>query len=193
MAAPQNLREHTLTRRLSLLYRRNPPKASPQTIVLLETGAAHGKGSEVRISYGDKSNEELLFVCGFAVARNPNDLALLAPPLPPAVEVDDVLQMRLALCDELGVEPRTFLPLAALREGQKAAEAALLGAGWRPAWWSATPCFTMCCPAPAPAWCSATPSFALLQAPVPETRCVLIFRVHACRGAAALRDLFAAA
>lgn len=102
--------------------------ASPQSVVLLEKGRAHRKGEEVRISYGDKSNEELLFTYGFAVPGNPYDVALLAPPLPPAVELDDVLQMRLALCAELGVEPRSFLPLAALREGRRAAEAALLGA-----------------------------------------------------------------
>lgn len=82
----------------------------------------------MRISYGDKSNEELLFTYGFAVPGNPNDVALLAPPLPPAVEVDDVLQMRLALCEELGVAPRAFLPLSALKKGRKAAEAELLGA-----------------------------------------------------------------
>ncbi len=54
-------------------------------------------GDELYISYGDKSNEELLLLYGFAEEANPNDFLMLALPLPPVGEWDDVMHARMQL------------------------------------------------------------------------------------------------
>ena len=40
------------------------------------------RGKELTISYGDKGNEELLLLHGFAVADNPHDTLMVPCPLP---------------------------------------------------------------------------------------------------------------
>ena len=48
--------------------------------MLGEFGSLPAPGEEVVISYGDKTNEELLFVHGFADRDNPHDALVLQPP-----------------------------------------------------------------------------------------------------------------
>ena len=59
-----------------------------ETVVelLCEPGNVPEPGREVLISYGDKSNEELLFVHGFAERDNPHDALVLRSPHPPGDE-----------------------------------------------------------------------------------------------------------
>ena len=54
--------------------------------MLGEFGSLPAPGEEVVISYGDKTNEELLFVHGFADRDNPHD-ALVLQPLGPSTEL----------------------------------------------------------------------------------------------------------
>lgn len=67
-------------------------------------------GDELYISYGDKSNEELLLLYGFAEEANPNDFMMLALPLPPMGEWDDVMHARMQLLQAYGLRPQCFLP-----------------------------------------------------------------------------------
>jgi hypothetical protein len=66
------------------------------------------------INYGDKSNEELLFLYGFAVPHNPAEVLTLMCPLPPAAEWDAPLRARLLLLARRGLSPRLHLPAADL-------------------------------------------------------------------------------
>ena len=54
--------------------------SGPRVELLGEFGATPAPGEEVVISYGDKTNEELLFVHGFADRDNPHDALVLQPP-----------------------------------------------------------------------------------------------------------------
>lgn len=63
----------------------------------LHTGASVSKGSELFISYGDKSNEELLLLHGFVIDHNPSDYLMLHCPLPPTDQWDDLLSARMEL------------------------------------------------------------------------------------------------
>ena len=69
---------------------------------------------ELTISYGDKSNEELLFLYGFAVPNNPAEVLTLMCPLPPPAEWDALLRARLLLLAGRGLSPRLHLPAADL-------------------------------------------------------------------------------
>jgi hypothetical protein len=89
-------------------------------------------GGELFISYGDKSNEELLLLHGFAAENNPHDAAMLPCPLPggggggggggagPGTADDggwdEVLRARLELLHGMGLAPQLFLTAAHLRE-----------------------------------------------------------------------------
>lgn len=68
----------------------------------LRTGASVSKGAELFISYGDKSNEELLLLHGFVVDNNPADHLMLHCPLPPPAEWDDLLHARMELLQVCG-------------------------------------------------------------------------------------------
>ena len=48
--------------------------------LLCEPDAVPPPGAEVLISYGDKPNEELLFIYGFVEKNNPHDALVLQPP-----------------------------------------------------------------------------------------------------------------
>eukprot|EP00887_Chlorella_sp_A99_P000944 scaffold5.g944.t1 len=75
-------------------------------------------GQELTINYGDKSNEELLFLYGFAEQDNPHEVLTVVLPLPQ--EVDETLQARLQVLQQRGHRPQIFLPavdLAALASG----------------------------------------------------------------------------
>ena len=81
-------------------------------------------GDEVRIDYGrDRSNEELLFLYGFAVPNNSADALMVAPPLPVG-DWDAVSAARVSLLQQSGVAPQTFFTLRALRR-PRAARAAV--------------------------------------------------------------------
>lgn len=59
----------------------NKNKDSEQVVELVcEPGSVPGPGAEVKISYGDKPNEELLFIHGFAERDNPSDKLVLRAP-----------------------------------------------------------------------------------------------------------------
>jgi hypothetical protein len=91
-------------------------RAAPPADVRLvcPCGAPLRAGQEVTISYGDKSNEELLFLYGFVEADNPHDALMLACPLPPPAEWDAPLRARVAALRARGLAPQMFLPAAAL-------------------------------------------------------------------------------
>ena len=60
--------------------------------------AARAKaGDELMISYGDKSNEELLMLHGFCLPDNPHDTVMMHCPLPPKAQWDDVMIARMEL------------------------------------------------------------------------------------------------
>ena len=85
------------------------------TFVLAEAKHARlSPGAELRIDYGrGRSNEELLFLYGFAEERNPADALLVAPPLPrdqAEAASDASHRSRMALLSARGLEPRVFLP-----------------------------------------------------------------------------------
>lgn len=63
-------------------------------------------GDEITISYGSKSNEELLYLYGFTFPINPNDRVTLPVSLSP----DDILlEDKLRLIQELKLPPRLTL------------------------------------------------------------------------------------
>jgi hypothetical protein len=88
-------------------------------------------GCEVTIDYGGKSNEELLFLYGFALPRNEAEVLTVVCPLPPPGQWDEQLQARLALLERRGLRPQLHLPAAhlALLGERKAAEHAAGHAG----------------------------------------------------------------
>ncbi|GBF87660.1 hypothetical protein Rsub_00371 [Raphidocelis subcapitata] len=71
-------------------------------------------GGELTISYGDKSNEELLMLYGFASADNPHEQLMIPCPLPPPDEWTDDTRARLELLRARGAAPQIFLPAARL-------------------------------------------------------------------------------
>jgi hypothetical protein len=54
-------------------------------------------GEELTISYGDKGNEELLLLYGFAQPQNPHETLMVLCPLPNPDEWDDVFAARMEL------------------------------------------------------------------------------------------------
>ncbi|KXZ56254.1 hypothetical protein GPECTOR_1g221 [Gonium pectorale] len=76
----------------------------------LHAGARLRPGDELFISYGDKSNEELLMLYGFALEHNPHDHLMMFCPLPPKAEWDDVMHARMELLHAYGLRPQFFLP-----------------------------------------------------------------------------------
>ena len=54
------------------------------------------------------------FVPGFTLEPNPADVLMVACPLPPPAEWDDVLGARVALLRRRGLQPQLFLSAAAL-------------------------------------------------------------------------------
>jgi len=114
--------------------RAGPITPGPPASMALAAGGGRAwprRGSEVLIDYGEgRSNEELLFTYGFAIADNPADALLVAPPLPAGspAEWDAPVLARLALLQAQGLPPRAFLPVAALasqRQARAAVEEAL--------------------------------------------------------------------
>lgn len=71
-------------------------------------------GTELTISYGDKSNEELLLLYGFALPKNPHDCVMVACPVPPSDQWDDIMHARMQLLQLRGLKPQFFLSLGDL-------------------------------------------------------------------------------
>ncbi|PNW80530.1 hypothetical protein CHLRE_07g321200v5 [Chlamydomonas reinhardtii] len=76
----------------------------------LHAGTRVRPGEELFISYGDKSNEELLMLYGFAAPGNPHEFLMLYCPIPPQAEWDDVMHARMELLQSYGLRPQFFLP-----------------------------------------------------------------------------------
>ncbi|GFR47156.1 hypothetical protein Agub_g8847, partial [Astrephomene gubernaculifera] len=87
-----------------------PVKDGPMVRLQLHAGGTARAGDELYISYGDKSNEELLMLYGFALEKNPHDHLMLFCPLPPQAEWDDVMYARIELLQAYGLRPQFFLP-----------------------------------------------------------------------------------
>ena len=64
---------------------------------------------------------------GFTLEPNPADALMVACPLPPPEEWDDVLAARVALLRRRGLAPQLFLPAAALSPPADSARGELLG------------------------------------------------------------------
>ncbi|GLC33172.1 hypothetical protein PLESTB_000362900 [Pleodorina starrii] len=88
----------------------SPSPGGPVVRLQLHAGSCVRTGQELYISYGDKSNEELLMLYGFALQDNPHDHLMLLCPLPPRAEWDDVMFARMELLQAYGLRPQFFLP-----------------------------------------------------------------------------------
>ena len=106
--------------------------AEPTIELVCVRGSVPAPGEELKISYGDKSNEELLFVHGFAERDNPHDKLVLRAPAGPSAasagapgaargesrETDsldaeierEAATARLTLLKLLGLPPQVILP-----------------------------------------------------------------------------------
>lgn len=91
------------------------------------SGAGLCQGQEVTINYGDKSNEELLFLYGFVEEDNSHDVLMVACPLPPPAEWDATLQARVELLRLRGLAPQIFLPRSELKDVQGGTQGARRG------------------------------------------------------------------
>eukprot|EP00798_Chlamydomonas_sp_ICE-L_P022346 gene22346-29438_t len=77
-------------------------------------GAKMAAGQELTVSYGDKGNEELLMLFGFAELDNPHEAIIMAPPIGPSSTWDDLMHARMRLLRTLGIQPQLLLPVSAL-------------------------------------------------------------------------------
>ena len=84
--------------------RPDPSDGEPRVELLGEANGAAAPGEEVLISYGDKSNEELLFVHGFAERDNPHDALVLQPAWVTAGGDDDLIAGESSAERELRIE-----------------------------------------------------------------------------------------
>ena len=82
--------------------------ASAEVRLVCPKGCRLLPGTEVTINYGDKSNEELLYLYGFAQEDNPHDIIMVACPLPPPQEWDEALHARVELLRSRGLTPQVF-------------------------------------------------------------------------------------
>ena len=108
------------------------PRQEPTIELVCVRGSVPAPGEELKISYGDKPNEELLFVHGFAERDNPHDKLVLRAPAGPSAasagapgaargesrETDsldaeierEAATARLTLLKLLGLPPQVILP-----------------------------------------------------------------------------------
>ncbi|KAG0597800.1 hypothetical protein M758_12G021100 [Ceratodon purpureus] len=73
-------------------------------------------GEEIFISYGSKSNEELLFLYGFVLEDNPDDYLMIYIPAQ-ALEASDCSETKKQLLNELKLPLRYLVPSSELRRG----------------------------------------------------------------------------
>jgi hypothetical protein len=84
-------------------------------------GVPSKRNSEITISYGDKSNEELMFMYGFAIRDNPDDKLMVPPPLPADTsQWDASASKRMNLVQQAGEDARSFLPRRGAQTRQQA-------------------------------------------------------------------------
>jgi hypothetical protein len=88
--------------------------APPYIQLVCPRGSTLTPGSEITINYGDKSNEELLYLYGFALEGNAHDILMVGCPLPPPSDWDETLHARVQLLRARGLTPQVFLPAAHL-------------------------------------------------------------------------------
>lgn len=114
-------------------------EGDPRVELLCEPGATPGLDEEIRLSYGEKSNEELLFLYGFVERDNPHDALVLQPPWARAAASGDraaaiesremeTLRAREALCRARGLTPQVALPLVPPTSGLAALPRATVAA-----------------------------------------------------------------
>lgn len=84
--------------------------ARGRVCLMCPKGARIRPGQELTMDYGQKSNEELLFLYGFVEDSNPNDSLMIACPLPQPSDWDESLQMKVQLLQVRGLLPQIFLP-----------------------------------------------------------------------------------
>ena len=106
--------------------------ASAEVRLVCPKGCRLLPGTEVTINYGDKSNEELLYLYGFAQEDNPHDIIMVACPLPPPQEWDEALHARVELLRSRGLTPQVFLTAEHLSEAAKLRRARGRKRGRRP-------------------------------------------------------------
>lgn len=98
----------------------NNASASPPFIQLVcPRGSTMPPGKEITINYGNKSNEELLYLYGFAQEENKHDVLMVACPLPPPSDWDETLHARVQLLRARGLSPQVFLPADHLYEASE--------------------------------------------------------------------------
>ena len=105
----------------------SPSPAEPTIELVCVRGCVPAPGEELKISYGDKPNEELLFVHGFAERDNPHDKLVLRAPAGPSAgtrasapdaargaldaEIErEAATARSTLSKLLGLPPQVILP-----------------------------------------------------------------------------------
>ncbi|KAH9315244.1 hypothetical protein KI387_023871, partial [Taxus chinensis] len=71
---------------------------------------------EIRISYGNKGNEELLYLYGFVIENNPNDYLMVHYPKE-AVQLVNCAETKSLLLEEQKLQLRWLLPASLLLEG----------------------------------------------------------------------------
>ncbi|GAB4816950.1 hypothetical protein N2152v2_003996 [Parachlorella kessleri] len=97
-----------------------PSKATPTCVTLVCPRKQLPKqGEEITINYGNKGNEELLFLYGFAEQDNPNDVLMVRCPISPPDEWDAKMQARMRLLMLRQLKPQIFLPAPFLRGQQQ--------------------------------------------------------------------------
>lgn len=94
--------------------------ATSSTSLVCPSNTRLKPGDEITLNYGDKSNEELLFLYGFVQENNnENDVLMVPCPLGHPSEWDPIMQARIALLHSRGLAPRLFLPLSFLDKKKK--------------------------------------------------------------------------
>lgn len=71
---------------------------------------------EIRISYGNKGNEELLYLYGFVIENNPDDFIMVHYPKE-ALQRFDCAELKLQLLEEQKLQLRWLLPTPLLHKG----------------------------------------------------------------------------
>jgi hypothetical protein len=92
---------------------------SPFIQLVCPRGSKIPPGNEITINYGNKSNEELLYLYGFAQEENKHDVLMVACPLPPPSDWDETLHARVQLLHARGLTPQVFLPAEHLLEASE--------------------------------------------------------------------------
>ncbi|XAR63124.1 [Fructose-bisphosphate aldolase]-lysine N-methyltransferase [Bertholletia excelsa] len=89
----------------------------PFSMFLLSAGQSHLQiGKEISISYGDKGNEELLYLYGFVIDNNPDDYLMVHYPAE-AIQGVPFFESKIQLLEAQRAELRCLLPRKLLDHG----------------------------------------------------------------------------